>query len=1450
MREKDVGDLSRGYEALQKLFSIAEIPSEWYQAYFTQAFITNVNVQLQKKSWMIHIHLPELVPVEVWEGVQEKIRRYLAPSIDASVQFIYDPLETKVVMEKYWHWIKKQIAEKSAVASSGWLGKAKWKIVSNSLEIIFPNVLMEKMARQKELDFLVQGYYRKLTGQEIRVVLKTDEKVIDLSEREEMKQQEEQVLRRQLYQSQMQEAKAREKIEERAPADSKIQLGNQIQDSPVLIDTIQDEEKRITVAGEVFGIDWKDLKSGRTLFTCYLTDYSNSIAMKMFVNREDMPTLRQIKNGVWLKVRGPVQYDTFSRDLVLTARDLVEVPKVEEYRMDESEEKRVELHFHTAMSAMDGLYGFEKEGFSKFSKVCERLKEWGHTALAITDHGVIQAFPEAYDVGKSHGIKMLLGMEANVVDDGVSIVMNPENRNLEDDVYVVFDVETTGLSVSHDVMIELAAVKMKQGKIIDRYETFINPHRPLSAFTTELTGITDDMVQDAPELHEILPDFIQFIEGSVIVAHNARFDMGFIQAAFRKHGHPIAVNPVMDTLELSRFLFPDLKNHRLNTLAKKLDVTLEQHHRAIYDTEATGEIHWKLLEMLLKREITQLNELNEASKDRDLNRLRPFHAIIFAKNKTGLKNLYELVSLSHIKHFYRVPRIPKSLLDEYREGLIIGSGCEKGELYETILNKTPEEAEEVAKFYDYLEIQPLEMNQHLVEKGLVDSIDRIKQANKLVVEIGEKLGKPVVATGNAHYLDEKDAIYREIVSNNQMGGARFTGALPRAHLRTTDEMLEEFAYLGARKAREVVIANTQLIADQIEDINPFPEGTYTPEIEGVEDELREICYETAHAWYGNPLPDIVAERLETELNGIISNGYAVIYMISSKLVVKSIEDGYLVGSRGSVGSSFVATMSRVSEVNPLPPHYRCQDCFVTEFVTDGSVETGFDLPDRVCPKCGEQMKKDGHDIPFATFLGFEGDKTPDIDLNFASDYQARCHAYTEDLLGKECIFRAGSVGTVKEKTAFGYVKKYAEENNRTFRQAEVARIANGCIGVKRTTGQHPGGLMVVPKTMDVEDFTPVQRPANNMKSTVTTTHFDYNAIGGKILKLDLLGHTAPAMLKMLKDMTGVDPVTLPTNDPKVIELFKSTESLGIKPEDISGVSLGTLGIPEFGTAFAQGILEIARPRTIGEFTRVSGLSHGTDVWAGNARELIQNGVCTLSEAICNRDDIMLYLIRRGLPNKTSFKIMEAVRKGKGLTEEQTALMREHDVPEWYIESCKKIKYMFPRAHAAAYVISAIWIAYYKVYHPEAFYAAYFSKAIKDFDIELMVKGYQSITNAMKEIKEKGYGASQKEKQFMTILELAQEMYARGIKFLPIDIHQSHASKFLIRDGGLLPPFASIAGVGESAAEGIAEAQETGEFLSIEDLQRRGRISSTVVESLQRMGCLQGLPESNQLSLFV
>lgn len=1437
------------YEAVKRLFQQVGLTEDWVTKYFEHAFIDKVSVYPQKRKWLIHLHTPEVVPPKIWQAIQDHIQHYYQETCDVFVQFYYDQIDTEIFFETYWHWIRKQIEKNVSVSSSGWLGQAKWKVRNQQLEIHFPNPIMQNMAKQKQIDRFVKKYYKKLTGRSITVKFQSVSPKSQQEDFQEKRLKEEQALIDQALTEQKRavEKAAAKKFEK--PKIERIQIGMEIQDQPLSIREIQEEERRVTIQGKVFKKEVKELKSGRILHTLYVTDHTDSIAAKLFAqDKEDLAVLEQVETGMWLKIRGSVQFDPFVRDLVLMIRDLNQVQVTE--RMDTAKEKRVELHLHTAMSAMDGIYGFAKESCFSFEDIIKRAKKWGHPALAITDHGVLQAFPQASEIALKHDFKLILGMEAYVVDDGVPIVMRPTDQELIKGEYVIFDVETTGLSAVHDVIIELAAVKMKDGKIVDRFEAFANPHRSLAPHIVDLTGITDEMLKDAPEIDEVIQDFLKFIKGCHLVAHNARFDMGFLQEAVKKLGEAPVKNSVIDTLELARYLYPDLKNHRLNTLCNYLDVTLEQHHRAIYDAEATGYVFWKMIEEATKRGHLTLVSLNEETKDRNLNRLRPFHASILVKNRTGLKNLYQLTSMSHINHFYRVPRIPRSELEKYREGLLIGSGCEKGELFEAALNKSPQEVEEIAKFYDYLEIQPIEVNQHLIDRGWVEGPERLEEANRTIVEIGEKLGKPVVATGNVHYLDREDAIYREIVAYSQSGGPKPQSPLPPAYFRTTDEMLEEFSYLGEEKAYEVVVSHSRMIADQIEHVEPFPEGTFAPAMEGAEEELRRICYETAHKLYGNPLPKLIEDRLETELNGIINNGYAVIYMISHKLVKKSLDDGYLVGSRGSVGSSFVATMSQVSEVNPLPPHYLCQDCHEVEFVTDGSVETGFDLPDKDCPSCGKAMTKDGHDLPFATFLGFEGDKTPDIDLNFASDYQARCHAYAEELLGKKSVFRAGSVGTIKEKTAYGFVKKYAEEKGLHLRQAEIERLAQGCIGVKRSTGQHPGGLMVIPQDMDVHDFTPIQRPANNMKSNVTTTHFDYDAISGKILKLDLLGHTAPAMLRTLQDMTGIDPRKIPTNDPKVIELFRSTKSLGIQPEQIGGVSLGTLGIPEFGTAFAQGILADTRPTTIGEFTRVSGLSHGTDVWAGNARELIKSGTCTLSEAICNRDDIMLYLIRQGIEPKTSFEIMEKVRKGKGLTEEQEVLMREHQVPDWYIESCKKIKYMFPRAHAAAYVISAIWIAYFKVYYPAEFYAASFSKSVNNCDIELMLQGYQVVSKRIEEIKEKGYQASAKESQLQTVLELAQEMYARGIEFLPVDLYRSEAENFIVVDGKILPPFASIAGVGENAAHNIVSAREQGEFLSIDDLQKRSRISSTVIESLEKLGCLKDLPASNQLSLFM
>ncbi|RAL25594.1 PolC-type DNA polymerase III [Thermoflavimicrobium daqui] len=1430
-------------EKLERLFQEANLPQEWLSTHFKGAWIQKVLVNPKQYSWLIHLHFPEPIPAEIWYDFQVRIKQHFRP-IQVLMQFQYDRVEHEVVLQKYKYLIQKQIQENVAPAISTWFGQAQWQVNDSGIEIIFPNPTVLQFARQRQLDRYVTRYYKWITSHELPVHFSCKSKVDSEKEFEafqEKKAKQEKALVEQMIIEQAEAASQAAQAEAEEQAVIAKRIGYAIQEEPVPISQITEEEKRITVKGKVFKSEVRELKSGRQLLTFNLTDYTSAISCKIFArDKEQAAVFSLIKDGDWLKVRGSVQFDTFARDLVLMVNDLIEI--VPEERQDTASEKRIELHSHTSMSAMDGVVDVKH--------LIKRAAKWGHPAIAITDHGVAQAYPDAYKVAKDEGIKILFGMEANIVDDGVPIVINSEKRKLLDDTYVVFDVETTGLSAVHDVIIELAAVKIQNGEIIDRFSEFANPHRPLAQHIIELTHITDAMVKDAPEIDDVITRFLTFIEGCTLVAHNARFDMGFLQEAVKRLGQEPVKNPVLDTLELARFLFPTMKNHRLNTLADRLGVNLEQHHRAIYDAEATGYVLWKmLLEAIEKKEVHYLHELNEHTGDRDLSRLRPFHAIVLVKNSVGMKNLYKLISMSHLNYFYRVPRIPRSQLVNHREGLIIGSGCEKGELYEAALNKSSSEVETVAEFYDYLEIQPVEVNMHLVEKGLVESPDRLREANRLLVEIGEKLGKPVVATSNAHYLDKHDAIYRDILVQYQ-SGFRNPSSLPQAYFRTTDEMLDEFSYLGEEKAKEVVIHAPQMIADQIEDdIQPFPDGLSTPVIEGANEELQEMCYKKAHDWYGNPLPEVVQKRLDRELGSIIKHGFAVIYLISQRLVTKSLSDGYLVGSRGSVGSSFVATMSDITEVNPLAPHWRCPKCKHSEFILDGSYDSGFDLPDKECPDCHTLMIKDGHDIPFETFLGFEADKVPDIDLNFGSDYQARAHAYTEELFGQDYIYRAGTISKVKEKTAYGFVKKYEEKMNLHLRQAEIDRLVQGCTGVKRTTGQHPGGLMVIPQYKEVFDFTPVQRPADDMKSETRTTHFDYNSISGRILKLDILGHQDPTTIRMLQDLTNIDPKEIPMDDPEVMKIFSGTESLGVTPEEIGGVKTGTLGIPEFGTQFVRQMLEDTKPKTFSELVRISGLSHGTDVWLGNAQELIRSGICTLSEAICTRDDIMRYLLLKGVPPKSSFKIMEKVRKGKGLTDEEADLLRQHDVPEWYIGSCRKIAYMFPKAHAVAYVMMAVRIAWFKVHHPIAYYATYFYRLLSDFDGEVVLKGPEHIKRLIKEIVEKGNAATPKEKGLLTVLESVLEFYARGFTFKQVDLYKSHAKQFVIDGDSLILPFASIAGVGESAAINMMEARKNGEFLSIDDLQSRTKVSSTVIELLKNMGCLDGLPQSNQLALF-
>jgi DNA polymerase III subunit alpha, Gram-positive type len=1209
------------------------------------------------------------------------------------------------------------------------------------------------------------------------------------------------------------------------------------------LEEIVDEERRVAVEGFIFAAETKELRSGRTLLTFKVTDYTSSIMVKMFSrDKEDAALFQHVQKGMWVKVRGSIQNDTFVRDLVMIGNDINEIKPVLRKDTAPEDEKRVELHLHTPMSQMDAV--------SSVSALVSQAKKWGHKAIAITDHAVAQSFPEAFGAGKKNDIKILYGVEINLIDDGVPIAYNSAPIHLAEGTYIVFDVETTGLSAVYDTIIELAAVKIHDGEIIDRFESFANPHHPLSATTIDLTGITDDDVRNAPEVEEVLRRFKEWSQNDILVAHNASFDMGFLNTGYKRYGLGKAANPVIDTLELARFLLPEMKNHRLNTLAKKFDVELTQHHRAIYDAEATGYILIKMLKEVMQKGIDYHNQLNDnMGKGNAYQRARPYHCTLLAQTEAGLKNLFKLVSISHMNYFYRVPRVPRSLLEKYREGILVGSGCDRGEVFEAMMQKGPEEAEDLASFYDYLEVHPKAVYAHLIELELVRDEKALEEIISNIVKLGEKLDIPVAATGNVHYLNPVDKIYRKILINSQ-GGANPLNRhqLPDVHFRTTNEMLDAFSFLGKEKAKEIVVENTNKVADMIDSIKPIKDDLYTPKIAGADEEMRNMSYDMARRIYGDELPEIVEARLEKELKSIIGHGFAVIYLISHKLVKKSLNDGYLVGSRGSVGSSFVATMTEITEVNPLPPHYVCPACKHSEFFNDGSVGSGFDLPDKNCPTCDIPYRKDGHDIPFETFLGFKGDKVPDIDLNFSGEYQPRAHNYTKVLFGEDNVYRAGTIGTVADKTAYGYVKAYQQDNNLQIRGAEIDRLASGCTGVKRTTGQHPGGIIVVPDYMDIFDFSPIQFPADDRTSEWKTTHFDFHSIHDNLLKLDILGHDDPTVIRMLQDLSGIDPKTIPTDDPEVMKIFSGTESLGVTQDQIM-CKTGTLGIPEFGTRFVRQMLEDTKPTTFSELVQISGLSHGTDVWLGNAQELIHNSICTLSEVIGCRDDIMVYLIYQGLEPAFAFKIMESVRKGKGLSDEMEEEMRRNEVPEWYIDSCKKIKYMFPKAHAAAYVLMAVRIAYFKVHHALLYYAAYFTVRAEDFDVEAMVRGSQAIRAKIEEINAKGLDASPKEKNLLTVMELALEMNERGYKFSKVDLYRSDATDFIIDGDSLIPPFNAIPGLGTNAALNIVKARGEGEFLSKEDLQQRGRISKTILEYLDNHGCLESLPDQNQLSLF-
>ncbi len=1337
----------------------------------------------------------------------------------------------------------KRAMKENIAAANGFLENAKFTVKENTVEIHVFNgadILCEAGAK----DFLSK-YIRDTFGVQVAVEI-TGESSAKLDSPEYVQMQAEGIKIEVPVEEDLSKPKEAKQEFEDLPislTNAKVIYGSKIKSKPVPLNSISIEDGNVTVWGKVFSLDMRDTKDGkRKIINFNITDKTNSYTVKIFEAVQNCEQLvAGISNGKTVMLRGHVEYDDYIKTYCIKANSVMIIEEIP--IKDTAEEKRVELHMHTNMSAMDGMTGA--------AKLVARAAKWGHKAVAITDHGVVQAYPEAAAAAKENGIKVIYGMEGYFVDDSVKIVTGEKDMPLSG-TFIVFDVETTGLRTDMVRLTEIGAVKYVDGAERARFQTFVNPEMPIPAKITELTGITNAMVANAPKEAEAVKKFFEFCGDGILVAHNATFDTDVIKHTCRRNGIEYNYTHI-DTLVMAQSLIEGIKNYKLDSLQKHFKLPSFDHHRADEDAGALAGIFEKLIELCIAKGVENVSEINEKIPV-NVKRLPTYHIILLAKNKVGLKHLYQLISKSNLEYYYRHPRIPKSELMAHREGLIVGSACEAGQLYQAIfMGRQKEKLIEMASMYDYLEIQPNGNNAFMLREGMVDSNEDLNEINRRIIHLADEVGIPVVATGDVHFMEESDSVFREIL----MAGQGFKDASEQAplYLRTTQDMLSQFEYLGEDTAYEVVVKNPNLIADMCEEIKPIPDGTYPPKIEGSDEELRRICYERMEDYYGSPLPEYIRERLDKELESIIKNGFAVLYIIAQKLVWNSMENGYYVGSRGSVGSSFVAFAAGISEVNPLVPHYICESCKHSEFFYKGEYGSGYDMPPKDCPVCGKPMHRDGHDIPFETFLGFYGDKQPDIDLNFSGEYQFYAHRYTEELFGKSHVFKAGTIGTLADKTAFGFVKKWAEEKGVFLSRAEEERLVQGCVGVKRTTGQHPGGMVVVPADMDAEDFTPIQHPADDADSIHRTTHFDFHSLHDTILKLDNLGHDVPTLYKHLEDLTGICVMDVDICDPKLYELLTTPEPLGVTAEDID-CETGTLSLPELGTPFVRQMLMESQPKNFSDMLQISGLSHGTDVWIGNAQELIKNGTCTISEVIGTRDNIMVYLINKGVEKGMAFKIMEIVRKGKAtklLTDEHKQAMIDNGVPQWYLDSCMKIKYMFPKAHAAAYVSAAMRLAWYKLYKPVEYYATFMTVRGEDIDTAAVLAGRGAVKKKMDEIKQKMQmkTATAKEEGTFTSLQVINEMMARGVEILPIDIYKSTANRYIIEDGKIRLPFSAIAGCGGRAAEGLEAARNDGggDFLSIEDFQLRSGASKTIIAALEEGGAFASLPKSTQLSFF-